>query len=157
MGVTPPEVEQNLGQFLKLGELWGAIVLLDEADIYLEQRDTENLQRNALVSVFLRALEYYKGILFLTTNRVGSFDEAFISRIHVPLYYKDLTDDDRRQIWENSFERLEGDKTRLKPIEIPNSTSSFAAEGIDVKWNGREIRNGAFSSINYNDDELTTS
>lgn len=31
---------------------------------------------NALVSVFLRVLEYYDGILILTSNRVGTFDEA---------------------------------------------------------------------------------
>src|SRR4051794_28771603 len=30
-------------------------------------------------------MEYYAGILFLTTNRVGDFDEAFTSRIHVSL------------------------------------------------------------------------
>jgi hypothetical protein len=29
--------------------------------------------------VFLRVLEYYAGILFLTTNRVGDFDEALAS------------------------------------------------------------------------------
>jgi hypothetical protein len=41
----------------------------------------------------LRALEFYDGILFLTTNRVGSFDDAFISRIHVQLYYPDFDDE----------------------------------------------------------------
>ena len=30
--------------------------------------------------VFLREIEYYRGILFLTTNRVGGFDEAIMSR-----------------------------------------------------------------------------
>jgi hypothetical protein len=47
-------------------------VLLDEADVFLEERDMKDLQRNALVSVFLRALEYYDGILILTSNRVGT-------------------------------------------------------------------------------------
>jgi hypothetical protein len=144
MGTTPEEVEENLDEFLQLGELWGAVLLLDEADIYLEQRDSENLPRNALVSVFLRALEYYKGILFLTTNRVGTFDDAFISRIHVALHYKDLTDSDREKIWNNNFERLENEK-RPKRVKIPISTKEYATESRDmmeIKWNGREIRNG---------------
>ena len=47
------------------------MVLLDEADVFLEQRSMANLERNALVSVFLRVLEYYDGILLLTSNRVG--------------------------------------------------------------------------------------
>ena len=49
----------------------GIVVLLDEADVFLEERDVKDLNRNALVSVFLRALEYYDGILILTSNRVG--------------------------------------------------------------------------------------
>lgn len=43
--------------------------MLDEAEVFLEERTQADLQRNALVSVFLRALEYYDGILILTTNR----------------------------------------------------------------------------------------
>lgn len=38
-----------------------AVVLLDEADIFLEERTLSDLKRNALVSVFLRVLEYYSG------------------------------------------------------------------------------------------------
>lgn len=52
--------------------LTNIVVLLDEADVFLEERDMKDLKRNALVSVFLRALEYYDGILILTSNRVGT-------------------------------------------------------------------------------------
>lgn len=38
---------------------------------------------NALVSVFLQVLEYYEGTPFLKSNRVGTFDEVLISRIHL--------------------------------------------------------------------------
>lgn len=98
------------------GEVWGAVVriryfyynfgafrhglqvLLDEADVYLESRQRGEVKRNALVSVFLRELEQYQGIMFLTTNRVGIFDDAFLSRIHVGLLYKALSDDDRENL-----------------------------------------------------------
>lgn len=99
-------VEGALDYFLKLGERFGALVLLDEADVYLEQRRTRDLRRNGLVSIFLRALEYYKGVLFLTTNRVEAFDDAFTSRIHVTLHYKRLGDEERARIWMHNFERL---------------------------------------------------
>lgn len=49
-----------------------AVVLFDESDVFLEERTQADLQRNALVSAFLRVLEYYDGILILTTNR-GKF------------------------------------------------------------------------------------
>ena len=45
------------------------VVLFDESDVFLEERSQADLHRNALVSVFLRVLEYYDGILILTSNR----------------------------------------------------------------------------------------
>jgi hypothetical protein len=50
MGIEPRDVEANFKRFFELGELWGAVVLMDEADVYLEQRTSESLQRNSLVS-----------------------------------------------------------------------------------------------------------
>jgi len=143
-----PAVEQNLDYFLTLGERYGALVLLDEADVYLEERRTKDLQRNGLVSVFLRALEYYRGVLFLTTNRVEAFDSAFTSRIHVALHYKKLTDDDRLRIWTNNFERLERDSAGK--VYVGHSTRDFVFGSEDVralKWNGREIRNALQTAV----------
>ncbi|KAL4780122.1 hypothetical protein BJX76DRAFT_361130 [Aspergillus varians] len=61
---------------------------------------------NRLVTVFLRKLEYYEGVLFLTTNRLMEFDEAVLSRIHLKIKYLELTKDARRKIWEVFFQRL---------------------------------------------------
>lgn len=72
-----------------------------EFDVFIEQRGLANLQRNALVSVFLRALEYYEATLILTSSRVGTFDEAFKSRIQLALHYKPLTIPQRKKIWRN--------------------------------------------------------
>lgn len=35
----------------------------------------------------LRTLKYFAGILFVTTNRVGTVDEALISRAHVGIFF----------------------------------------------------------------------
>jgi hypothetical protein len=87
LGLTPSEVESSLKNVFRLAHLWDCVLLLDEADVFLSQRSKQDMKRNALVSVFLRVLEYYNGLLFLTTNRVGTIDEAFKSRIHISLYY----------------------------------------------------------------------
>jgi hypothetical protein len=63
-----------------------------------------------MVAVFLRTLEYYDGILILTSNRVGTFDAAFTSRIQVALYYDPLTAASRRKIWQNFFDMLRTDE-----------------------------------------------
>ena len=98
IGTDPDSVEKYLSTVLLLGKTWDCVVLLDEADVFLEQRTLTDLQRNALVSVFLRVLEYYSGILILTSNRVGTFDEAFKSRIQLALHYDGLNEEQRQKI-----------------------------------------------------------
>jgi SpoVK/Ycf46/Vps4 family AAA+-type ATPase len=73
IGTNPMTIESKLTYWFKLAKHWGAILLIDEADIYMEQRISRDLERNNLVAGFLRAMEYYQGILFLTTNRIGKF------------------------------------------------------------------------------------
>ncbi|SPO04177.1 uncharacterized protein DNG_06860 [Cephalotrichum gorgonifer] len=141
IGVDPKDIEQNLLKWFKLAERWGAIILIDEADIYMEQRQVQDIERNHLVAGFLRALEYYKGILFLTTNRVGTFDEAFMSRIHVQIHYPEFQDEERDRLWGGFFEKLEED--RETTMRITQSAKDYvqSQELQSLKWNGREIRN----------------
>lgn len=141
IGVVAETIERELLRWFKLAEHWGALILIDEADIYMEERRSQDIERNHLVAGFIRALEYFQGILFLTTNRVGIFDEAFVSRIHVQIYYK-LEDDDRDKVWDNFFQKLEDD--RETTMRIPQATKDYTQsnELRELKWNGREIRNG---------------
>ncbi|KAI0183075.1 ATPase [Xylaria flabelliformis] len=142
------QVEQNLEYFLALGERFGAIVLLDEADVYLESRRDRDIERNGLVSVFLRALEYYRGVLFLTTNRVQTFDNAFTSRIHVALHYGALTDTDRERIWTNGFERLERESNgRVRAAVTAREYAWGSADVRSLRLNGREIRNALQTAV----------
>ncbi|KAL2846863.1 hypothetical protein BJY01DRAFT_213107 [Aspergillus pseudoustus] len=74
-----------------------------------------NLERNAITSIFLRQLEYYQGILLLTTNRLESLDPAFESRIHFCFEYDDLDTHAIRQIWEGFLSRS---ASQGLPIEL---------------------------------------
>lgn len=142
------DVEKNLTYFLTLGQRYGALVLLDEADIYLEHRTASDITRNGLVSIFLRALEYYRGVLFLTTNRVQSFDTAFLSRIHVALHYKNLTNENRERIWAHAFERLVRDSNGKIHVSSAAKDYVFHHEDVQVlKLNGREIRNAMQTAL----------
>ncbi|KAJ4320043.1 hypothetical protein N0V94_003608 [Neodidymelliopsis sp. IMI 364377] len=142
----PGLVEQSLRHWLDLGRRWDAIVLLDEADIYMEYRQIHDLARNSLVASFLQAIEYYDGVLFLTTNRIGTFDEAFLSRINA-LYYGDFSDDDRKRVWNNYFDKLEHER---EDIYVPESTRDYVTnENVKaLRWNGREIRNAFQVAVN---------
>ncbi|KAF9775744.1 hypothetical protein IL306_006127 [Fusarium sp. DS 682] len=139
IGTEPADVEKYLESVFHLGKVWDCVVLLDEAEVFLEQRTLQDLKRNALVSVFLRALEYYEGILILTTNRVGTFDEAFKSRIQLALRYEKLKDYQRKQIWKNFLVRLkslgEEESIDFDDIEL------YLEELAKYPMNGRQIRN----------------
>ena len=98
-------MEVQLSRVFQTANHWNALILLDEADVYLEQRSKTDVARNKLVSVFLRKLEYCDGIMFLTTNRVSDFDNAILSRIHLMLKYHELGVAVRSQIWEHMLHR----------------------------------------------------
>ncbi len=80
LGSDPEKMDGSLKKVLELAQTWKAVLLLDEADVFLAKRDDHDLVRNAVVSIFLRQLEYYQGILIMTTNRVESIDTAFQSK-----------------------------------------------------------------------------
>ncbi|KAJ7319012.1 P-loop containing nucleoside triphosphate hydrolase protein [Mycena albidolilacea] len=134
LGTSASNLEWELTRILDLAHTWNAILLVDEADVFLEKRTLTDVDRNALVSVFLRLLEYYEGILFLTTNRVNTFDPAFQSRIHMALKYEDLEAQARRRLWKDFLSKLNG-----------GAGTDVSEEGYDVlaqyNINGRQIKN----------------
>ncbi|KAI0491038.1 P-loop containing nucleoside triphosphate hydrolase protein [Xylaria cf. heliscus] len=133
LGSEIREVEKSLGKILDLAARWNAVLLLDEADVYLASRTTHDIERNRLVSIFLRTLEYYQGILFITTNRAASIDPAFKSRIHISLQYPGLTRDTQKEIWRNFINR-----SAIKPAQFTEGDFNAFTEQT---MNGREIKN----------------
>ncbi|OAI01799.1 AAA family ATPase [Methylomonas methanica] len=98
LGLNVAEMEKTLKDTLIRAQRWGAVMLIDEADVYIKKR-ADNLASNAVVGVFLRVLEYFNGLLFLTTNRVDDIDEAIISRCIAMLRYHSPDHEDRCKIW----------------------------------------------------------
>ncbi|KAF6805112.1 hypothetical protein CSOJ01_09745, partial [Colletotrichum sojae] len=143
---------------------WNRVLLLDEADVYLAERDIRDLSRNGIVSVFLRNLEYYSDVLFLTSNREGLIDEAFKSRIHVALRYKAIDIKGTEQIWRNIMREInEENENKKLPVTFDeeelvewaldhfeeNSTrrADGASPASTATWNGRQIRNAFQTAI----------
>lgn len=166
LGLDASEVEFRLQRVLDMCTRWNAILLLDEADVFLEQRSLHELERNKLVSIFLRVLEYYDGNMILTTNRVQTFDEAFQSRIMISIQYNELTTESRRTIWSNFLKQHDATQTaarakqpkfsgeagtedsdeaqlqhlkRTLPHEISESDLDYLARTLVL--NGRQIKN----------------
>ncbi|KAK7923606.1 hypothetical protein PG985_007677 [Apiospora marii] len=134
LSTNPRSVEAALDAAFQCCALWNAVMLLDEADVFLAKRSLDGLQRNELVSIFLRKLEHYQGILFLTTNRMESVDAAFQSRIDLMLPFDPLTETARREVWRN-FVDVNGGADRFDVGQA--DLDQFAS--LDL--NGREIKN----------------
>ena len=79
-------------------------------------------------------LEYYAGVLILTTNRVAEFDEAFRSRIHISLYYPPLSEKSHRNIWEMNLDRV----LRTGDFQFDRTES---IEFADAHWNANKKNN----------------
>lgn len=72
LGLDPTRVESKLQDILEMCTRWHSVLLLDEADVFLEQRSLHELERNKLVSIFLRVLEYFEGMSSLFSSLNGS-------------------------------------------------------------------------------------
>lgn len=142
LGTNSRSLEQDLNRIMDITHSWGAILLLDEADVFLEARQPHDIHRNSLVSVFLRLTEYYQGILFLTTNRVETFDEAFQSRIHMGIRYENLQPKARKKIWQHHVGKVEA-MTEKESGEkaVKRFTEADFDELSKRNMNGRQIKN----------------
>ncbi|KAF6802117.1 AAA family [Colletotrichum sojae] len=142
VGTKAKHVEANLQRVFDLATKWQAILLIDEADVFLESRGRGNAIRstdkNALVSVFLRVLEYYQGIMFLTTNQIAEFDVAIPSRIHVAIRYQTLDSKQMEAIFAGFLDKLDEKGLVDEYDEIKEWLDEVVyKEGFD----GRQIRN----------------
>ncbi|KAI1642236.1 putative AAA family ATPase [Daldinia loculata] len=132
LGAEPDTVEENLKMILETAAKWDAVLLLDECDVILAERSNDSLGRNSIVAIFLRLLEYYRGMLFMTTNRVEAMDPAFQSRIHLTIHYPVLDVPARRQIWERFIQN-----SHQKSTLLPHNFLELQS----IPINGREIKN----------------
>lgn len=130
LGVNIADIEKELKIVLQRSEKWGAILLIDEADVYVRARG-DDIQQNAIVGVFLRVLEYYRGVLFMTSNRGTIIDDAIISRLTARMEYQKPNDEERGRIW-NIIADQNGIK--LEPFEVSSLVRDLPGiSGRDIK------------------------
>lgn len=130
LGITAASVEANLSEILQRAVRWDAILLLDEADVYIRCRDN-NLEHNAIVAEFLRTLEYFNGLLFMTTNRINDVDDAILSRCIATIQYEVPPKDDALRLWKTLALQFNADLSD----ELIDALSN-----IYSKCSGRDIK-----------------
>ncbi|KAF6829355.1 Vacuolar protein sorting-associated protein 4B [Colletotrichum plurivorum] len=138
LGTNPASLGANIKHIFEMATEWDAVILLDEADVFMAERNPVDITRNELVSIFLRELEYFRGIIFLTTNLYDTIDSAFRSRVSLHLLFKPLTSDARALIWRKFLGRL----PRREGEDVGELLCDEDVEELS-QWslNGREIKN----------------
>lgn len=121
LGTSAGRISENLEKIFKRQKEWGCVLLLDEADVFVKERG-DNIEQNAIVAEFLRVLEYYDGLLFMTTNRPNDIDEAIISRSAAVIHYEVPNEKNRAAIWKVMFENY---KQIPDPIMIADLVHVF--------------------------------
>lgn len=129
IGTNLEGVEEALTRIFQRASRWNVTLLFDEADIFLARRSEDDLERSAIVGVFLRLMDYFSGMFFLTTNRGDVIDDAFKSRVTVRIDYPALTNESRKMIW--------GTLLKKNGIQVEGPLDAIAEDPI----NGRQIRN----------------
>ena len=130
LGTEPDEIEQKLQTAFNRANSWEAILLLDEADLYIMERGSD-IKHNAIVTVFLKGLEYSKGLTFLTTNKGKNVDDAIMSRCTAIIKYSNPNEEARLRLWEilsvQFGLKLSLEERQTLTKEFPN------ASGRDIK------------------------
>lgn len=132
LGSDAEDVEENLKTVLGLTEKWNAILLLDECDVFVQHRSAANFEQSEIVAVFLRLLEYFRGAMVMTTNRLEAVDRAMHSRVHLTLQYPDLSHSAKERVWRQFV-----DRSGLEHKITDENFGSLAR----LPLNGRQIKN----------------
>lgn len=131
LGIDAQELETELTKTFTRAARWDAIVLLDEADVYVMTRGRDLVQ-NAIVGVFLRVLEYFPGVMFMTTNRSDMVDDAVASRCIARIEYGLPSENDQAKIW-----RILADTAGIKLSD--ETIAGILKNHTDLS--GRDIKN----------------
>lgn len=130
LGTDPKSVKNNLEAALERGHKWGAVVLLDEADVYIRRRG-DDVTHNAIVASFLQSLEYFDGLLFMTTNRENDVDDAIESRCIAHIKFKKPEGEHAARLWKILTKQYEVDQTDKQITELMKIFPPTA--GRDIK------------------------
>ena len=145
LGTTVEHIEKNLRMIFQRAKRWNCVLLLDEADVFVVQRE-KNIEQNAIVAEFLRTLEYFDGLLFMTTNRPDDIDEAIISRCAAIINYSTPGPEDASAIWRvmaeqyqsNISNALISDLVRIFPEISPRDIKMLFRLALRVSASSKE-------------------
>jgi len=130
------ETPKNVAAVFRMATEEDAVLFFDEADAIASRRSTgatQGYQResNTVVSVLLRELEAFNGVVIFATNLAVNFDPAFERRIRTHVLFEMPGVDEREKIWKVQIHPL---KTPLADdVDFRVLAEGYAVSGGDIK------------------------
>ncbi len=98
------ETEKNLASLLARAEHSEIVLLFDEADSLFGKRtdikDSNDRFANSQTNYLLQRIEFYRGIVLLTSNSRDRFDSAFTRRLDKIVEFSMPNPQERRTLWQ---------------------------------------------------------
>ena len=131
---VPGRTEKNITESFEKAKKEDAVILLDECDSLLYDRNAVGAILSAEINHLLGEIENFDGTVVLTTNRLHKLDEALqrriVAKIELPLPNKKA----REQIWE-----------KLIPPKMPTDKLNYKKLAI-AELSGGDIKNAILLS-----------
>ncbi|KAM0818064.1 putative AAA+ ATPase domain-containing protein [Seiridium cardinale] len=147
LGIDLDVLERRLQEISWRAKNWNAVTLIEEADIYVQTRQSHDVKRNALISIFLRHLDYSDALLVITTNMVNKIDPAISLRMTLTVGFPDLSFIIQQAIWSRLVENIRigfstnEENVRRKLQDFIQSKLEDLEGGAYTTMNGRQIKN----------------
>ena len=143
----PGQTEKNISKAFQQAKDDDAVIMLDECDSILHNRDMVGAILGAEINHFLTELERFDGVVVLTTNRLHRLDEALQRRIIAKIELSNPTYPGRVKIWQ-----------KLVPPKMPVDKIDYKRLG-KPEMSGGEIKNAillaARKAIAQNKNKVT--
>jgi len=139
------ETSRNIDRLLARAARLDVVLLFDEADALFGRRtevnDANDRFANTDTGYLLQAIESYRGVALLATNRKGDVDPAFLRRLRYVLDYPLPEEPERRRMWHRMVEELAG---RARAVELRGELDRLAAA---VEVTGAQIKYAVLSAV----------
>ncbi|KAI8211860.1 hypothetical protein K4K53_008743 [Colletotrichum sp. SAR 10_77] len=138
LSFDPSSLKKQMSDHFILGRRWGAILLIDEADMFMAKGQSLTTAQNATVTAFVRMLHTYDGLLFLISTS-EDIDDVFYDQIHATIKYVNPDESQRTNIWRDAVYTPDQDAYQTRNASYWAQSAQLKPWAIVLPRNAEEV------------------
>jgi ATPase family associated with various cellular activities (AAA) len=125
------DLSYYLDKILQLAQVFGAFVLVDEADALIYERSVEDMSRTQIVTKVLKTFESFSGLVFLTSNvDPDKVDPAIRSRLTLQVQFPNPSFEQIKTVWKKNLENI---NYKVDEAELDEVVQICEDKSIDLR------------------------